>query len=192
MLELVVKHSETGKELGTLKLEHSLIAIAEWESKFHLPFLSTNKTSTQMLAYIQCMTINKNVDPEVYGHLTSEHLNAISSYISDRHTATTFGHGWLDEIEDEKEKQVPKKKQEIITAELIYYWMIANQVPIEFQKWHIERLLTLIRVCAIKNTPPDSKKKGKRGRLSLASNQEMLAKRNALNAQRRAKLGSKG
>lgn len=189
MLELVIK--DDTQTYGTLKLEHSLVAIAKWEAIYHKSFLSTKeKSATEMLEYIRCMTINSNVGLDVYAHLSLEDLNAIKDYISDRHTATTFGKSWMDEVKEEEDRK-RGRKEEIITAELVYYWMIANNIPVEFQKWHIERLLALIRVCAIKNKPPEDKK-AKRKRLSAENQQSLLAKRQALNAERKAKLGTSG
>lgn len=155
----------------TIQLEHSLVALSKWESKHHKPFLSNkNLTDEDILDYIRCMIISKNVPDEVVKNLTKENVKQITDYIDDPMTATTItNHG-------------PKKpNNEIITSELIYYWMIANQIPVEFQKWHLNRLITLIQVCAAKNTPP--KKMGK----AATMNQNA-----ALNAQRRAALHSKG
>ena len=154
----------------TLQLEHSLVSISKWESKYRKPFLSNNKTSEEILDYIKFMTITQNVNPDVYTRLTAEHIKQISNYIDEPMTATTFS--------QEENKQ---RNKEIVTSELIYYWMIALQIPFECQKWHLNRLLTLIRICNIKNAPP--KKRSKR---------EILSRNAALNAARRQKLNSKG
>lgn len=132
-----------GKE-QTLKLEHSLVSLSKWESKYHKPFLTKEeKTTEETIYYIKCMTLTQNVDPEVYTRLTVENFNQIDEYIGDPMTATrVYG--------DEK-KGVNKEQ---ITAELLYYWMIALQIPVEFQKWHLNRLIMLIRVCSVKNAPP--------------------------------------
>lgn len=154
----------------TLALEHSLVAISKWESKWHKPFLGKEKhTEEELRDYIKCMTITQNVDPEVYTRLTSENWQAINSYIENPMTAT-----WFREEKNKSAKEVP-------TSELIYYWMIACQIPFECQKWHLARLLTLIRVCSVKNAPP--KKTNKR---------DMMANRTAMNRARRAKMHSKG
>ena len=154
-------------------MEHSLVSLSKWESRWHKPFLSSkNKTKTQeeILDYIRCMTLTQNVDPNVYYNLSRENCEKIQAYIDDPMTATTFN-----------EINKPKTNSEIITSELIYYWMIAYNVPVEFEKWHLNRLLTLIKVCSIKNAPP--KKMSKR---------EIMNRNAALNASRRKAHNSKG
>ena len=152
-----------------ISLEHSLVSLSKWESRWNKPFLSKdNKTLEETIDYIRCMTITQNVDPEVYFRLTDENINTINKYIESPMTATTFsdnGHS----------------SREIITSELIYYWMISLNIPMECQKWHLNRLLTLIRVCNIKNQPP--KQMGK---------QELMRRNAAINEARRKKLNSKG
>lgn len=152
-----------------ISLEHSLVSLSKWESRWNKPFLSKdNKTLEETIDYIRCMTITQNVDPEVYFRLTDENINTINKYIESPMTATTFsdnGHS----------------SREIITSELIYYWMISLNIPMECQKWHLNRLLTLIRVCNIKNAP--AKKMSRR---------EIMNRNAALNAARRKKLNSTG
>lgn len=153
----------------TLNLEHSLISISKWEAKWHIPFLNSNKTEEQTLHYIKCMTINQGINDYVYDYLTPDNIKDISEYINDPMTATTV-------------KDIGgKKNREIITSELLYYWMIALNIPFECEKWHLNRLMQLIAVCNAKNTPP--KKMGK---------SEIMARNQALNAARRAKYNSKG
>lgn len=155
----------------TLQLEHSLVSLSKWESKWNKPFLSKEaKTHEETLDYIKCMTISQNVNPDVYTFLTSEHIEQINKYIEAPMTATTF-------VEDKN----GKRNREIITAELIYYWMIALTIPFECQKWHLNRLLTLIRVCNIKNAPP--KKMGKKATASHYAQ---------LNAARRQQMNTRG
>lgn len=155
----------------TLQLEHSLVSLKKWESKWHKPFLSKDKkTDEEVLDYIKCMTITQNVDPIVYKCLTLDNVNRIEEYIQNPMTATTFS--------DDKSS---KLNREIITAEIVYYWMVALQIPPEYQKWHLNQLLTLIRVCNIKNSPP--KKRSKK---------EIMSQNAALNAARRKRLNSKG
>lgn len=154
-----------------LQLEHSLISVAKWESKWQKPFLSTNdKTEEECRDYVRCMTINKGVDPSVYAFLTQEHFQKINAYIEAPMTATTFSN-----------REGHRGSREIITAEIIYYWMVALQIPFECERWHLNRLITLVRVCNIKNAP--SKKMSKLD----------AAKRNrSLNASRRKAHGGHG
>lgn len=157
-----------------LKLEHSLLSISTWESIWHKPYFSEkDKTAEELLSYIKCMTINRNqVNPIVFQCLTKEHIMKIKDYIDNPMTATTFS--------KRVDEQKPMKK-EIITAEIIYYWMISAQIPLECEKWHINRLMTLIKVFGIKNAP---KKKIGKGQLT---------KRNAaMNAANRKRMRSKG
>lgn len=153
MLKIVVKGRELFDERTetfietkdtTLQLEHSLMSLAKWESKWHKPFLDekTEKTNDEIKDYIRCMTITQNVDPMVYECLTQKNIKEIRDYIDDPTTATWFN--------DKKTTQGRKKP---VTAELIYYWMITLEIPFECEKWHLNRLLTLIRVCNIEGSP---------------------------------------
>ena len=153
-----------------LSLEHSLVSISKWESKWKKPFLGVERTREETIDYIRCMTISQNVDPSVYMNIDNSILRKVNEYINDSMTATWFT--------EQKNKPVTKKK---ITAELIYYWMISLGIPFECQKWHLNRLLTLIRVCELKNTP--SKKMSKRA---------VAHQNTSLNAQRRRMSGSRG
>lgn len=181
MLELTIESGEVFDENSnefisvpgkTIRLEHSLVSISKWESKWKKPFLTKDsKTDEETLDYIRAMTITQNVDPIIYRFLTNEHMRMVSEYVEDSMTATWF-------VEN---NQPSPPNKETITSELIYYWMIANQIPMECQRWHINRLLTLIRVCSIKNQP--SKK------MDAAS----LARNNAaLNAARRKAMHTRG
>lgn len=155
----------------TLNLEHSLVSISKWESKWCKPFLSKeDKTEEEILDYVRCMTLTQNVDPKVYRALTSNNITAIKNYIDSPMTATVI-------YEDPN----GPKSREKITSELIYYWMITLQIPVEFQRWHLNRLLTLIRVCNIKNKPPKK-----------MSQRQLLSRNAQLNAARCQQLHSKG
>lgn len=155
----------------TLQLEHSLLSISKWESIHKKPFLDNRpKTIDDTIDYIRCMTLNKNVDPSVYNAIPNSALRKVNEYIDDTMTATFFS-------DDNK----PKTNRRIITAEVIYYWMISFNIPFECQKWHLNRLLTLIKVCNEENHPPKKLSKG-----------EIFARNRALNKQRRAKLNSRG
>lgn len=159
------------KKEQTLQLEHSLVSLSKWESKWNKAFLGKQeKTDEEILDYVRCMTLTQNVDPEVYTRLSAVNYLEINAYIEAPMTATYFS----------EDKQA-KGNREVVTSELIYYWMISYNIPVEFQKWHLNRLLTLIRVCNIKNSPP--KKRSKR---------ELMRRNAALNAARRSRLGSKG
>ena len=154
----------------TIQLEHSLVSLSKWESKWCKPFLHSEKTSEEILDYIKCMTLTQNVPQDLYDKLSAKNIKDIDEYINAPMTATTFP--------DEKNS---KKNKEIVTSELVYYWMVAYQIPFECQKWHLNRLITLIRVCGVKNATPKKMSKGD------------IMRRNAeLNAKRRAKLNSKG
>lgn len=154
-----------------LRMEHSLVSISKWESKWHKPFFSKQaKTDEETLDYIKCMTITKNVKSETYDKLTRENIKQINDYINDPMTATNFS-----------EEKNSKRNNEIITSEVIYHWMIALNIPSEYDKWHINRLLTLVKVCNIKNQP--SKKMSKR---------ELLSRNRALNEARKKQLNTKG
>lgn len=153
-----------------LCLEHSLVSLSKWESKFHKPFLSSNeKTTEEVLYYIKCMTITQNVDDSVYELLTRENFKEINDYIADPMTATTIT------------EHTGRKSREIITSEVIYYWMIALGIPFKCEKWHLNRLLMLINVCNIKNQPNKKMSKAQ----TMKSNA-------ALNAIRRQQMHSKG
>lgn len=156
----------------TIKLEHSLLSVSKWESKWCKPFLDKNpKTKEETLDYVKCMIITPMKNYDVVSSFTSEQFNKISEYIDSPMTATT--------VKTFNDNKPPSR--EIITSELIYYWMVAHGIPFECEKWHINRLLTLIKVCNAKNQPEK-----KMSRVQTAKMQS------ALNAQRRAKLKSKG
>ena len=155
----------------TIVLEHSLVSISKWESKWHKPFLSDKpKTAEESLDYIKCMTITQNVDPSLYKFLSKENYEQINKYIEDPMTAS-----WVNDVNGKK------SSREVITSELIYYWMIALNIPVEFQKWHLNRLLMLIKICNAKNQPPKKMSKG-----------ELMRRNRSLNAARRKASGSRG
>ena len=115
----------------TICLEHSLVSISKWESKWHKPFLDgKKKTRQENLDYIKCMTINNNVDKEIYNLITDEDILKVNDYIAEQRTAT-----WFNEIGNEH-----NISGEQITSELIYYWMLVYKIPQEYQKWHLSRL----------------------------------------------------
>lgn len=156
----------------TLQLEHSLLSVSKWESKWCKSFISSSKklSDEEILDYIMCMTLNKNVPSSAYDHLTPRNVKDIEKYISAPMTATYFS-----------ESKNGKTSRETITSELIYYWMVALNIPFECQKWHLNRLLTLIRVCNIKNQPPKN-----------MSKKDIMRRNTALNAARRKQFNTKG
>lgn len=160
------------KEGGVaLRLEHSLLAVSKWESKFEKPFLGNEeKTPEEMLEYVMCMAVDDETPPEVFHQLTKEDFEAINEYINAKMTATWFS----------DQPSAPPTRQ-VITAELIYYWMTAFNIDFVCETWHLNRLFTLIRVCNLKSAKPK-----KMSRAEAANRQREL------NAQRRAQLGTKG
>ena len=180
MLQITIPASELWDEskqefvyakAQTLQLEHSLVSLRKWESKWGKPFLSKDKkTDAEILDYIQCMTLTQHIQPEVYLRLTEENIRAIDNYINAPMTATTFSND-----------KNTKRSREIITAEIIYYWMFSLQIPLECQKWHLNQLLTLIRVFNVKNAPPKKR-----------SQRDTWRQYEALNAARKRQLNSKG
>lgn len=155
----------------TLNLEHSLLSVSKWEQKFNKPFISTErKTHEESKYYIRCMTLTQNVDPMVYEFIPSEVYRKIDEYIEAPMTATTIS----------SNRPGPPNRT-IITNEIIYYWMITLGIPFECQKWHLNRLLTLIKVCEIKSTPQKK-----------MSRNEILSRNSSLNAARRAAMHTKG
>ena len=156
----------------TLKLEHSLISISKWESRWLKPFLTKEKkTQEELLDYIKCMNTNPVQDTDIVQYLSANELNKIIDYIDSPMTATTVT------FFDEKK---PKIKEETVTSELIYYWMISAEIPFECEKWHINRLFALLKICSAKNAPKKKMTKG------------MAQSQAALNAKRRANLKSRG
>ena len=180
MLQITVPASESWDESKqefintkeqTLQLEHSLVSLSKWESKWCKSFFSKKeKTTEETIDYIKFMTLTQNVKPEVYSNLTNENVRQINEYIEAPMTATYFS-----------KEEKGKVNNETVTAELIYYWMIALNIPFECQKWHLNRLLTLIRVCNVKNQPPKKMSKS-----------SILSRNAALNAARRQQLNTRG
>lgn len=160
------------KKEQTLVLEHSLVSLSKWESKWNKTFLTKeDKTTEEVIDYVRCMTVTQNVDPEVYFRLSSQNVDDINAYIDAPMTATVIN----------RQNRKGGFNREKVTSELIYYWMIALNIPFECQKWHLNRLLTLIEVCEIKSQPP--KKMSKR---------EIAARNSALNEARKQKLKTHG
>lgn len=180
MLHLVIPERELWNEKTEefvytkglhLQLEHSLISISNWEMKWHIPYFDEDKTDEQAIDYIRCMTLTRNVPESAYLYLTAKNIEEINAYMIDTMTATT--------IRDLKHNTGPRSQK--VTSELIYYWMIQFGIPFTCDKWHINRLIMLIRVCAEENKPQKKR-----------SSKELAAEYRAINAARKAKLGTKG
>lgn len=180
MLEIVIPGVEQYDEINnrfiitkaqSLRLEHSLVSLSKWEAKWRKPYLSKKpKTTEEQIDYIRCMTLTQNVDPNVYTAIPPRILEQVKDYIDAPMTATTF-----------RSQKGGRSSNEIVTAEIIYYWMIRNQIPFECQKWHLNRLITLIRVCDLKSGPQKK-----------MSRNEIFAQNRALNAARKKKTHSRG
>jgi hypothetical protein len=153
-----------------LELEHSLASVSKWESKWEIPFLgSDKKTNEQVLDYVRMMFSGAEFPEELVPFLNKKNYDDINAYINAKMTATTF-----------REMKQPASK-EIVTSELVYYWMIALGIPFECEHWHLNRLLTLIKVCNIKNQ-----------KQTKMTRQEQMAEQRKLNDERRRATGSKG
>ena len=154
-----------------LTLEHSLVSLSKWESKWHKPYITDEvKTTEENVDYVRCMTLTQNVDPNVYYCLSAQNINEIHAYVNNPMTATVVPNN-----------KKGKRNTEIVTSELIYCWMIELNIPIEFQKWHLNRLITLIRLCSSKKEPPEK-----------MSKREIMSRNAAINAANRKKYNSKG
>jgi hypothetical protein len=154
-----------------LELEHSLVSLSKWESIHEKPFLGKEpKTPQEIMSYVKCMTLRTDVAPEVFGQLSLEHFDEISEYLDAKMTATWFS-----------EQPGAPRSREVITSELIYYWMTVFSIPFECERWHLNRLFTLIRICNVKQGKPEKMTRAE------------LAQRNReLNAQRKTQMGTDG
>lgn len=180
MLRLVIDEDEFfNEETSTfetgggivLELEHSLISLSKWESEFQKPFLSPGvKTSEEVFGYLHAMVLTPGVGPDVLYRCTQKDVDRIQDYIDSSQSATTFG-------------SMPKRRgpSEVITSELIYYWMVAFNIPFECQYWHLNRLFALVRICNVKNSKPKK-----------LSRNEIAQRNRELNAKRKAELGTSG
>lgn len=185
MLKIIVPRTENFNDVTQqftytdetqLELEHSLFSLSKWESKWEKPFLgstgSKEKTTEEVLSYIQDMTLTPNIPEAIFAELTPDNFTAINTHMNAKMTATWFN-----------EKGTPKGPQEVITAELIYHWMVALTIPFECQHWHLNRLLALIKVCNIKNNPEKAKK---------MSAGELAARNRRINEERQKQYGTSG
>jgi len=180
MLKLIIEgteyyneETETFESVGDVELllEHSLISLSKWESKFQRPFLSKDdKSISEILHYIECMFLNKDYPKDITSRFTQKNIDQINAYIESKESATTFG-----KMPDQK------SRGEVITSELIYYWMVAFNIPFECETWHLNRLFALVRICNIKNT-----------KQKKMSKTEIAMRNRELNAERRERLGTRG
>lgn len=180
MLRLIIGESEAYDEEkneffnvggAVLDFEHSLLSLSKWESKYKKPFLSSGeKTSEETLGYLEAMLLTPGVDLDVLRTASLESFEKIRQYIESSESATIFG-------------EMPERRGpgEVITSELIYYWLVAFNIPFECEKWHLNRLFALIRICNIKNSPPKK-----------LSKSEAAQRNRDLNKKRREQLGTTG
>jgi hypothetical protein len=160
-----------------LELEHSLVSLSKWEEEFEKPFLSPDpKSDAETIGYIRAMTLNPGIPPEVYSRLRDVHIMQVNEYIGAKRTAT-----WFSEL---GEKKGPKKK-ETVTAEIIYNWMLNLSIPFDRETWHLNRLITLIRVANEKNAAKDKK-------ANKMSPREIAQRNRELNEQRMKQYGTSG
>lgn len=158
-------------EFLKLRLEHSLLSVSKWESKWKKPFLTKKeKSEEEIMDYVKFMTLNPDISPDVYNRLSRNNVQDIKDYISDPMTATTFSEG-----------EAARNNREVVTNEVIYHWMVTLNIPFECQEWHLNRLLTLVKVCNVKNAPPKKRSKG-----------DIMRRNHALNKARRNQLNSRG
>ena len=169
-------HTQKGM---TIKLEHSLISVSKWEEIWEVPFLvdesieKYKKTEEMIRSYIKCMTITPNVPDYIYENVTRASIEKITNYINSKHTATWFSEN------NPNDHRNPGGGKEIITAELIYSWMISLNIPVEFEKWHINKLLTLIRVCSIQREKENGGGKKPNASAMAKNNASVMAARRA-------------
>jgi len=169
-------YDEKTESFGThggfeLQLEHSLVSLSKWESEFEKPFLGkAEKSPEEVLAYVRYMVLTTNPPEDFLQRLSKEDMETINAYIDRKMTATWFS----------EQPGVPSSR-EVITAELIYYWMTVFNIPFECEGWHLNRLFTLIRICNIKQSKPKK-----------MSRSEIARRNRELNQQRKAQLGTKG
>lgn len=166
-------------KVGEFTIEHSLLSISKWEMKYHKPYMSSEKSKEEVFDYITMMILDKDFNMNLLSYLSEENVREINDYIGDPMTATTFPEDAINRMMGTK-----NNKQDTITNELVYYWMSCAQIPFECEKWHINRLLTLIRVHDFYNKKNDKRNK--------PSKRDIMARNKALNDARRAKLHTRG
>jgi hypothetical protein len=154
-----------------LHLEHSLVSLSKWETIFEKPFLGKEeKTTEEMVAYVHCMNVGDEIPPAVFSRITKENVSDINAYINAKKSAT-----WFSEL------PTAPRASEIITSELIYYWLVTFNIPFEVETWHLNRLFNLIKICNIKSAKPKK-----------MSRSELAARNKKLNEQRKAQYNTRG
>lgn len=168
MLELKVTQNDKGV---TLKFEHSLLSISKWEAKYKKAFLgTTQKTPIEMIEYYEEMLVSP-ANRELVYLLEPDQLEELTNYVNSQRTASS-----VPDLDGR-----PSPFREIVTSELIYYWMVALNIPFEAEKWHLSRLMMLIRITNFKQTPPEKQNKA-----------QMMAKMREINEQRKAQYNTTG
>lgn len=165
-LEIFDDELEEFRQFGAdeITFEHSLYTIARYEEATHKPYYDTRSDEDNLFSYMPYMAIKPPKDPSAFFRIPQDELAKLKSWMEDSHTAT-----WFSKDDDNS------PEREIVTAELIYYWMTEYRIPFECERWHINRLMTLIQVCARKKSPPKQK-----------SQAEIIREHRALNQKRRA------
>lgn len=154
-----------------IELEHSLASLSKWESIYEKPFLGKDeKTSEEVFGYIRAMIITPNISPELFSRLSSENLSAVNTYINSKASATWF-----------RDDSTAPSNRNVITAEVIYHWMISFRIPLECEHWHLNRLFTLLKIASAKNDKPKKMNDG-----------QIAARNREVNEKRRAELGTSG
>ena len=189
------------KDDVVLNLEHSLVSLSKWEAIWEVPFLTKDeRTPEQLYSYVECMCLHPVSSPDVFFRLSPENLEEINRYLDSKQSATTI---------TDINKGGPSR--EVITSELIYYWMVAFNIPFECEAWHLNRLFSLIKICNIKNSKPQKMSRSEMAQRNLnrlfnliriigikntkpkkMSPSEMAARNRELNAQRRQQMGTRG
>lgn len=180
MLKIIIEDEELYDEESNtfqtterfeFEVEHSLLSLSKWEANYKKPFLSSGKLSTEeIFQYVMYMILTPNVTEKIVNDSSTKIFSEVNDYINSSQSATTFG-------------EMPQKRGpgEVITSELIYYWMVAFNIPFECEKWHLNRLFSLIRICNIKNSKPEK-----------VSRHEAAMRNRALNEKRKAELNTTG
>lgn len=159
------------EEGGKVRFEYSLKMLYEWEGKWKKAFLKGNKnlTTEEAVDFYIMMAL----DPIDKKFMTGEAMETLSKYVNDPQTATTFADG--------QNGNTSPSKGKIFTSEELYAMMITSNVPLDFENRNLNRLITILRVISVQNTPPKKMSKN-----------DIYRQNAALNAERKARLNTKG